>query len=70
MAAAGDVLRQASTQAVLCFCSLLSLRPTVKKNMSKWSRETQENVPIGKAKSTYTLKAAKKGKCAGSSYNW
>lgn len=40
-----------------------------KKDMSKWSRETQENVPIGKAKSTYTLKAAKKGKCAGSSYN-
>lgn len=53
-----DILRQDSMQAVLCFCSLLLLRPTVK--MSKWSRETQKNVQIGKAKTMYTFKAAEK----------
>lgn len=48
---------------------LTALTQTHRKKMSKWSRETQENVQIGKAKNTYTLKAAEKGKCSGSSYD-
>lgn len=53
---------------MLCFCSLLLLRPTVK--LSKWNREIQENVQMAKAKNVYTFKAAEKGECSESSYNW